>query len=160
MRHVKILSSVSGGGKSFYANNLAREYMRLTGKPACIVSVDDYFTSEGGVYYFDPSKLGEAHAQCFSRFIHFMQQVGNNLLIVSNTNTTSEEIAPYALGSSAFGYSFEVITIMCDNYAEIEAAHKRNTHNVPLQVVRNQQERIRCRRLPPYWKHVVIPFSQ
>ena len=74
-----------------------------------IVGADDFFEGSEG-YRFDKTKLAEAHGQCFRRFIDFLD-VDVDLVIVDNTNTTTEEIAPYMLGASAYGYEAEVITI-------------------------------------------------
>jgi hypothetical protein len=154
-RQVVILSGVSGSGKSTYIRNIFRNPF--------VVSADDFFLQEEGKYNFDPTKLGAAHASCFRRFINACLD-GWLLIIVDNTNTTSEEIAPYVLGAEAFGYAVEIVTMLerpishdapYDNmtYDMLDACARRNTHGVPLNTILKQHERITNRCLPPWWKH-------
>jgi len=98
-KKVIILSEISGSGKSTFA----RDY------PECkLFSADQFFLKEGQ-YKFDPSKLGQARADCFFRFIEFIRSDDPVLAIVDNT--TVEEIFPYMLGSQAYGYEAEIVTI-------------------------------------------------
>lgn len=168
MRQVKIMSGVSGSGKSTLVRKLLSEH---TG-PMQVVSADQYFmvkdenakhgnsTSEL-IYKFNPADLSLAHGNCFRRFIEGLQSTEcGNLVIVDNTNTTTEEIAPYVLGAQAFGYDLEVITVMCNSMSDVEQAAKRNAHGVPLQGVYAQYMRIHNRKLPTWWKSQVIPFAR
>ena len=76
-------------------------------------------------------------------------------VVVDNTNTTNEEIAPYILGAQAFGYTSEIITIDPSVVHHTKYAG-RNTHNVSLAVIQAQAKRITERKLPPWWKHKMI----
>jgi len=142
-KKVIILSGISGSGKSTFA---ARDYPGFK-----LFSADHFFLKEGQ-YKFDPSKLGHAHADCFFKFIEFIRSDNTALALVDNTNTTVEEISPYMLGSQAYGYEAEIVTISCD----VETAAARNTHGVPPSAVWNQYNRLRNRKLPPWWKHSII----
>ena len=106
MGQVKILSGVSGSGKSTFGRGLRAD---LT------VSADDFFVTSDNKYNFDPSKLGQAHAACFREYIHALTNLGDTLVVVDNTNTTESEISPYVLGASAFGWNVEIITISVPN---------------------------------------------
>ena len=140
MNHVIILSGVSGSGKSTYART------RLGS--ADVVSADSYFYSiGGGKYAFDASKLSEAHGACFRRFIQLLQHTDENTIVVDNTNTTSEEIAPYVLGAQAFGATVEICTLKGDYV---------NVHGVPEMTIEAQRTRIENRKLPPWWKNSEI----
>jgi hypothetical protein len=76
-------------------------------------------------------------------------------IVVDNTNLSAYEIAPYILGANAFDLAPEIITMDCRNSAEWFA--KRNTHNVPVEAIRKQLERLAKRVLPSYWKNTFIP---
>lgn len=79
MRQVVILSGVSGAGKSTYAEKLLTETQGIK------VSADHYFMWED-TYKFDPTKLGEAHADCFKRFIsHLQAPFSWSCVVVDNT---------------------------------------------------------------------------
>ena len=152
-RQVVILSGVSGSGKSTYIRNIFRNPF--------MVSADDFFLQEEGKYNFDPTKLGAAHASCFRRFINACSD-GWPLIVVDNTNTTSEEIAPYVLGAEAFSYNVEIVTLILQHAQGgpwinmIERCAQRNTHGVPPATVEKQHKRIMDRSLPPWWKHTCI----
>jgi predicted kinase len=107
MERVVILSGISGAGKSHYAVKLTRDTPDST-----IVSADRFFYRDNGEYEFDVTKLSEAHATCFRYFIDALM-IGDELVVVDNTNTTIWEISPYVLGAQAFGYDFEIVTIHC-----------------------------------------------
>jgi predicted kinase len=56
---------------------------------------------------------------------------GRNV-VVDNTNTTNEEVAPYLLVAAAYGATARIVRVSCDP----ETAWKRNTHGVPYAVVK------------------------
>ncbi len=143
MQKVIILSGVSGSGKSTYIEklNLDADY---------IVSADHYFMKDGE-YKFDPTKLSEAHASCFRRFVRVLKYCAL-IVVVDNTNTTAVEIAPYVLGAQAFGWDVEIKTIRVEENGLEECARK-NKHGVSLGTIQAQHERIMRRELMPWWKH-------
>lgn len=148
---VKILCGVSGSGKSTYiANNFPK---------ATVCSADHFFIADNGEYVFDSKKLSEAHAYCLRKFVQHLQapgltggQVGT--LVVDNTNTSMQEVAPYAALANAYGFDTEIIVLQAD---PVEA-HKRNQHCVPLKSVMGQFDRLRGleKSLPPWWKVVKV----
>jgi predicted kinase len=141
---VSILSGLAGSGKS--------TYIKAWGV-AVVCSADAYFMSDGE-YRFDVSKLSQAHGACFKSFIEALQAKVSHV-VVDNTNTTAEEIAPYMLGASAFGYDSEIVTLTCPKRMSwedyIAACAARNTHGVPLAGIKAMADRIANRRLPPWW---------
>lgn len=149
MRKVIILSGVSGSGKSTRAAALQQEV-----EGSVVVSADQYFTSSTG-YFFNASKLSEAHASCFRSFVEACQQ-GAPLVVVDNTNTRTEEISPYYLGAQAFGYTPAIQTVQCRGLADLQRMAERNVHGVPFETVELQHRRILARRLPSHWPHVLI----
>ena len=155
-RTVIVMSGVSGSGKSTVADRWGADWMQQ--HPAShyyIVSADDYFMIEsesGGLeYHFDASKLTPAHANCFRRFLGALER-GTPLVMVDNTNTTVEEIAPYMLGAEAYGYQPMLHTIACFTKEEVKVCAARNSHGVPEQVVMAQQRRLQERRVPYRWR--------
>jgi predicted ABC-type ATPase len=170
-KQVKILSGVSGSGKSTYAKQLQAMFHVQNPTFSVVVSADDFFMVDGE-YRFNPAKLSEAHASCFRSFIEAMQEVHthtycdnsfvnlpNDLVIVDNTNTTTDEIAPYVLGALAFGYEPEIITITTANLYDLSVVAARNKHGVPSQSIMKQHERIIARELPKYWKAITVPYG-
>jgi GTPase SAR1 family protein len=154
-RRVIILSGISGSGKSTLARKLCAQENEETegqGQPA-IVSADDYFT-KGGVYTFDPSKLSEAHGECFFNFIGHMRHL-STLVVVDNTNTTEAEIAPYVLGAQAFDYKPEIWTLTRRERESVDSfmnrCFERSLHVVDFQVLEAQFRRMMKRRFPAHW---------
>lgn len=141
MGNVIVLSAVSGTGKSTYAQQLAQKHWGSVR----IVSTDDFYMRTGQ-YVYDASKISEAHAWCFRKFLEALNdQVG--LIIVDNTNLSQREIAPYMLGASALGYEAEIVTLRSRN-PEIGL---RNLHGVPLAEQKNQLKRMENLQLVPWW---------
>lgn len=161
-RLVVVLRGVSGAGKSTLAKALEAVAARA-GSAVAAVSANDYFTGEDGVYRFDPSKLGEAHANCMKRFITTLQVdsaygVKDSLVVVDNTNTTVAEAAPYMAVGAAYGWETLLVTLDVDP----RKAAARNVHGVSARTVDEQFIRIKYNdaRLPPFWEHLrVLPDS-
>jgi len=140
---VKIMCGISGAGKSTYIlNNFPT---------ATVVSADSFFTDKAGNYCFDPTKIGEAHAECLRDFVgmvscgyHFQ-----DCLVVDNTNCTVAEIAPYAALAQAYNWDLEIIILECDP----GVAYYRNGHGAPFHVCEEQAEQLAtlADSLPPWW---------
>lgn len=143
-RKVVILCGCSGAGKSTYIHN------NLMGYETC--SVDHYFTNSDGQYNFDVNKLGDAHAFCLKNYVKYLMfnEEGDVKVVVDNTNTTVAEVAPYA--TLALAYNCELEIVVFNTHYKIGA--ERNKHQVPLDVVRDQYNRIQKMKseLPSWWK--------
>ena len=153
---VYILSGCSGSGKSTEVERILK--MSAYGPDQVVIcSADHYFLinngTVSGTYNFNPAHLGRAHAECLRRFIEAIQQ-GKRLIIVDNTNTTVEEMAPYYAVAKAYGAAVHIHTATTDPIV----AHARNVHNVPLHVVQAQSARIQVRRLPSHWVADILWF--
>jgi predicted kinase len=122
-----ILRGISGSGKSTYAT---KKY------PAAIIcSADDYFVSDGE-YHFDPTKIAEAHANCFRQAITSL--IAGKDVVIDNTNTRIWEMSPYILLAQAFHAQIETIKIECNP----EIATKRNTHGTTKHTIFRMYERM------------------
>lgn len=136
---ITIMQGLPGSGKSTHAAKL---------KGALVISADDYFVElGGGVYKFDPSKLGEAHGLCLRRVVYAMLNHEDHI-VVDNTNTTSEEVAPYMALANAYGYEARILRVE----AEPDVCAKRNTHGVPVQAILAMAARLATFKGMPWWK--------
>lgn len=149
-----VLCGISGSGKSTLAQQLLST-LTLRGptrrregdEPArfVIVSADHYFLDDDGVYRFDGSKIGDAHAQCFRRAIDAVQR--GHLVIVDNTSCSIAEIAPYMALAQAYNRPARIIKVQCD----IETAVARNEHGVPRAAIERMAAALSSMVLPPWW---------
>ena len=145
-RQVIIMQGVSGSGKS----TLARRLAAVLG--SCrIVSADDLFFGPDRKYTFDPSKIDEAHNECFRKFLRYLVSDERddecNYVIVDNTNTTAADCAPYMRAASAFGWKSRIIRIACDPKVALE----RNDDRAPAKVIEGQMNNLEYQRFPAYW---------
>lgn len=147
MKQVKILSGISGSGKSTFSNKLSNE-------SSVYCSADDYHMV-GEEYKFDPNNLSIAHAVCFKTFICAMMD-NAPLIIVDNTNICIEEISPYVLGATAFGYEYEIISFIPSSDEVLDHIISRNIHGVPEEIVRKQYVNLINRVLPERWNKIII----
>lgn len=137
---VIVLSGLLGSGKSTFVKSL--------GKGIEVVSADSFFIVNGE-YKFDVSKLGEAHNKCLRDFNTLLSLCAEEetVLVVDNTNTTVLELAPYVALAQAYNNEVELHTF----HVSPEVSAKRNVHGVPLETCKHMAERLKNRKLPPYW---------
>jgi tRNA uridine 5-carbamoylmethylation protein Kti12 len=149
MKKVLILQGIPGSGKSHLAKKYVAQEMAKDGL-VTVVSADYFFYQLGGgkKYAFDVRRLGEAHGACFREFIKAVQRGVDSLVIVDNTNTTANEIAPYVLGGESYGYDVEIVRVLCDP----EVAAARNLHGVPLATIHKMAQKINAFDPQPWWK--------
>lgn len=150
MLNVKIMRGVPGSGKSTWC--------RTNLVAPIVFSADDHFTSEDGVYRFDPAKLSEAHGNCLLSFVSWLEHKAkynhvNGLCVIDNTNIRAVEIAPYYQLALAYGCDVEIVQINVDPQA-IERIVSRNLHGVPAASVARMAESMRNEILnfQPWWK--------
>lgn len=146
MSTVYIMRGIPGAGKTTWA----RENL----PDAHILSADDYFV-DGGVYRFDPSKLGAAHDHCFRSCMLLMSKFAAAHLdltdgpdiVIDNTNIKAWEIAPYVALASAYGWQHQIVTI----YADILKATDRNVHGVSRYRIMQMWGNMNREELPSHW---------
>ena len=158
---VIIMRGVSGSGKSTVAGKVAAA---ATG--GAVVSADEYFhlpkaggrDRDGGQipnrgYDFNPAELGYAHAYSMRRFIAALQD--RNDVVVDNTNTTAQEVAPYLLVAQSYRADVTIIHVRCD----FDVACKRNVHDVPKGAISGQLHRLTNETLPEYWPREIAVWG-
>lgn len=126
-RKVIVLQAVPGSGKSTFA---AQHW-----PDAYKVSADDFHMVDG-VYCFDPTKAGEAHAACLRKFTGCVTKMGRGPepvreVVVDNTNIHLWEMAPYVALANAYKWDVEIHTLK----VHPEISGPRNIHGVPQPVV-------------------------
>lgn len=131
---VLILRSVSGAGKSTYANYLKSLFDKDYERDCVICCADDYFIDKTGKYSFEPSLLTYAHEHCKGKFISALENK-TNLIIVANTNASEKEFDFYIDKAKSAGYVVFCMVVENRN-------NTKNIHGVSEQVLERQQARI------------------
>ena len=130
-----ILRGLVGTGKSMLANALGNE--------GSIFSTDDLFMVDGE-YQFDPSKLGEYHAENLRLATAFMERFApytNNVnCVIDNTNTQAWEYEKYEEVAKKNGFMVQVITVDW-NAQDIPLYAERNSHGVPIEAIQRMADR-------------------
>lgn len=130
---VYIIRGAPGTGKTTEASKMDKN------ENAVHCSADNYFyevAALNGTSYleeFKPWLVGKAHQFCWGAFIHALVVMGEETIIVDNTNTYKWEYENYVLLAEQLGYEVEIITTDMSESAEVY--HERNTHGVPLEVI-------------------------
>ena len=116
---------------------------KALGNEGSIFSTDDLFMVDGE-YQFDPSKLGEYHAEnlrlateLMERFAHHTNNVN---CVIDNTNTQHWEYEKYVEAAKEQGFIVQVISIDWDA-KDIPLYAERNSHGVPEEAIWRMAER-------------------
>ena len=141
MKTAIILRGLPGSGKTTYARSL---------HPAKICSADSLFETKAG-YHFDPSLLDFAHANCFYLYLRALEDQGQGLIVVDNTNCQPLEIAPYWMAARALGVNPMIHYV----YTSVATALQRNIHHVPEPAIRKMEANLQI-PIPARWKQLII----
>ena len=164
MNLITLLVGVPGSGKSTYINHCIDENERGRGAwidggaSAVQVCSADHWFMRSGEYRFNPAELGVAHGKCLRKFVECLQSRAADWLVLDNTNTTTNELAPYVALAQAYDVKYEIVHLECP----VEVAASRNVHGVPLKSIERMDENIKrmLAHFPPYWnKPIIVPFS-
>ena len=128
MKTLILLRGLPGSGKSTFAKLFHTTFW---------FEADKYFEDEDGNYYFDPTKLKEAHQWCKNR-VEFSMNAPNGfppeLIVVSNTSTTEKELEPYL--ELATKYDYKVVSLIVEN-----RHGSQSIHNVPEETLVKMKNR-------------------
>lgn len=103
-----------------------------------VISADDYFTDDDGVYFFDPSMLARAHADCRLR-TQALLKAGESVA-VANTFTQRWEMQSYLDMAAEFGARV-VVTDCFDADMTDEELAQTNVHGVPVDTIAAMRSR-------------------
>lgn len=137
-----VLRGLPGTGKSMLAEILRDTLHPTWVRAGAIFSTDDFFMVDGE-YQFDPTKLGEYHANNLENATQFMrghQNAEKAICVIDNTNTQHWEYEGYVEAAKEYGFMVQVITV--DWKAEdIPLYAERNSHGVPEEAIRRMADR-------------------
>lgn len=155
-RTMTIMAGIPGSGKTTEAEYLRTcdlENRNFYGDTH-ILSTDDFWSISSPEYNFDPTRIAEAHVWNFKRTVEFATRETDQHIIIDNTNTSLQEIAPYMALGQAFGMEVNILIILGD----WKTAFERQTHGVPVTKVYQMQLRLEdmIRNLPPYWNARIL----
>lgn len=118
-----IVRGLPGSGKSTFAE--------LFGD-AHVCTADDYHMT-GDKYDWKPENVPMAHLKCQEKCEKLMK-IGSPRIIIANTSTTVDEMAPYNTLASKYGY--RVFSVIVENrHGGI------NIHNVPPTTIQKMKNR-------------------
>ena len=125
-----LLRGLPGSGKTLLASIILQS---PSGYEPEILSVDDFFVNNDGVYDFDPTKIKEAENYCQFRCSERMRQQKARI-VVANTFTHDWEMEEYF--KMAERYNYRVHTVIVEN-----RHGNTNIHNVPEDKLQELEER-------------------
>ena len=133
MHTLILIRGLPGSGKTTLAELVADT----------VLSADQFFVDSDGSYNFDESKIAEAHQWCIDTARRYMTPdwVGHRkvTIAVANTFTQQWEMAPYISMALELGYRITVVSLF-DNGMSDEELFERNTHDVPIDVIRDMRK--------------------
>lgn len=154
MKKLTVIRSASGGGKSFLAQSLVADHL-LSNKDDTVVihNTDSIWMSEtydyntmqdlepSYKYYFIAELLYEAHKINLAKARLSMEH-GINLIIIDNTNLDKAAYGKYVELAVEFDYELEVKRPDTPWFGNVDEHFKRNSHNVPIEVIRRQIKKL------------------
>ena len=147
---VIILVGASGAGKSTWIEKNCPQ--------AHVVSADKFFLVDG-VHKFDVTKMDKAHAYALRNFILYCA-TAKDLIVVDNTNTTIQEIAPYIAVANA--YEADELEIVWFGTDRIKDLVRRNVHNVQEHTIRRHIDNMAKTKMfwPHYWPIPTVVYDE
>ncbi len=125
-----LLRGVPGSGKTTVGEVILR---CVRGDNPDVLSADNFFMSDKGIYNFDGSRLKEAHNDCLLKCAERMKNEFSRI-VVANTFTEEWEMEKYF--EIAERYKYRVHTLVVENRHGNE-----NVHGVPDEKVEQMRDR-------------------
>ncbi|KXX71385.1 AAA family ATPase [Flammeovirga sp. SJP92] len=122
MKKLILLRGLPGAGKTTVAQAMGGS-----------IEADDFMINDNGEYQFDPKKLTFAHKQC-EEMVKLCMSRNQELIVVSNTFTTEDEMKNYY--SMAEKYGYQVSSLIVEN-----RHGGQSIHNVPDSNIKRMMER-------------------
>jgi predicted kinase len=142
-KNLYILRGLPGSGKSTYAKKMWRGLTPARYAPPgwspVSVSGDHFFTTLEGVYTYDSSKQGEAHAHALTYLIEALEGAAP-VVVVDNTHSRLWEFRAALRLGQAFGYRSTVISLFDAGLSDRDLWYA-NIHGVPEEVIERMRER-------------------
>lgn len=129
------IASQNGELKSFIEDDIIF-YVKNEMFYSAVHSTDQFFMKDG-VYNFNQERLGFFHSLNFKKFKQSLD-LGIEIVICDNTNTTRKEYLKYVEAAKYYGYMTALITTP---HPTIEESLNRNVHNVPREVIERMLSR-------------------
>lgn len=128
-----MLRGLPGSGKSTLAEKLAAENY------GAVVSADDYFVGEDGVYRHDRSQIRQAHDDARRRIADAADSWP--CIVVDNTHITRRDMEEYFRLAARLGSTVILIEPTTPWAWDADQCTKRNVHGVPRDVVHGMLNR-------------------
>jgi len=162
---VILVRGPSGCGKSTHVEFLKRAYLHpRTGKRNIVIcSTDNFFIHFAGKdgdgkflyrYAFDPTKLSEAHQDCYGRFLDALKNSNDKtVVIVDNTFIKKWEYENYVKAVELAGATILIHEFRAQTFETVKTLAARNVHKVPAEVILRQ-----CYDFEPDENAKIIPI--
>lgn len=129
-----IVRGVPGSGKTTFAKSICEKSIKA-GLEARFFEADQYFYDSQGVYRFNRSEIGLAHNFCLENVKKALREK-LDVVVVSNTSTTENEVKKYLDLAKDEGYTTYVITV--ENWHG-----NSNVHSVPEEVILKMRKNLK-----------------
>jgi hypothetical protein len=134
MKRLILIRGLSGCGKTTMASLICSD-----DEDRLMISADDYFTSEDGVYSFDFTKLKVAHEWCKSEVASAMDEDWG-VIVVHNTFTRKWEVDPYLNLASKNEYQVHILSLFDGGLSDLQLS-QRGLHSLPTHQIQKQRRR-------------------
>ena len=134
MKQLILVRGLSGSGKTTLAETICGDL-----EDRFMVSADDFFVDDSGVYNFNHEALKEAHTWCQKECVEAMAD-GYQIIVVHNTFTRKWECDPYMEMASKNDYTIQVLNLYDGGLSDRQLS-ERCEHNVPSHVIQKQRKR-------------------
>ncbi|KAF0225720.1 MAG: hypothetical protein FD176_167 [Rhodospirillaceae bacterium] len=129
-----LMRGLAGSGKSTLAAKLATENC------GAVISADDYFVGEDGVYRHDRSQVRSAHEDARRR-IYAAVEDGCRYIVIDNTHITHRDMEEYFRLAARVSADVELVEPTTPWAWDVDECAKRNLHGVPGEIIQSMLAR-------------------